>query len=312
MVLAGDAMLIVTLHGLGTTPLFQVDWTSTATWRGTDPIPVLADLGRMAALVVAYWVVAVLVAHVAQAGRRRGVRSNNTFPAQASQIARTLTLPALRRLAERAVGPALAVSVLASSTLTPTPAAAADDAPPIPVVVEVDIEAPLVETNLDDAGRESATERGVQETEPGTHPAPPPGAQPGAHPEGAPTGLPGRGASTTPAQGVPFPGSGVEVGHGVEAGTGGDPAGGPAAAGMQTQDQPSSPQHAATSHIVRPGDCIWDIAVGHLRSVDGSATAGELARYWAETVAANHDSIRSGDPDLIFPGETIRLPEIHR
>jgi hypothetical protein len=37
-------------------------------------------------------------------------------------------------------------------------------------------------------------------------------------------------------------------------------------------------------------------------------TAAEITPVWVEVIAANRDRLRSGDPDLIFPGEIVVLP----
>ncbi len=59
------------------------------------------------------------------------------------------------------------------------------------------------------------------------------------------------------------------------------------------------------------GDHLWAIAGKRLTEVRGQTPdEGEHARYWVRLVDANRGRIRSGDPDLIFPGEVIELPEV--
>ena len=36
----------------------------------------------------------------------------------------------------------------------------------------------------------------------------------------------------------------------------------------------------------------------------------EVHPYWVETIEINLDSLRSGDPDLIYPGEELMLPKL--
>jgi nucleoid-associated protein YgaU len=61
---------------------------------------------------------------------------------------------------------------------------------------------------------------------------------------------------------------------------------------------------------VRPGDSMWQLAEKRMRQWRGDAlTDADVAPYWLAVIAANHDRIRSGDPDLIFPGEVLILPE---
>jgi hypothetical protein len=64
------------------------------------------------------------------------------------------------------------------------------------------------------------------------------------------------------------------------------------------------------------GDNLWTIARDHLaratRRRAGDLSEREIARYWLDVVDANRAALRSGDPDVIFPGETIKLPPVAR
>lgn len=63
--------------------------------------------------------------------------------------------------------------------------------------------------------------------------------------------------------------------------------------------------------VVAPGDTLWALAEARLREALGSVPSEhEVAVYWAETVATNLDRLASDDPDLIFPGEEVRLPRV--
>jgi hypothetical protein len=65
-------------------------------------------------------------------------------------------------------------------------------------------------------------------------------------------------------------------------------------------------------HTVVAGEHLWGIARDHLGAAHGVSSAevpaGDVVPYWREVIAANRARIRSGDPDLIFPGERILLP----
>jgi nucleoid-associated protein YgaU len=59
-----------------------------------------------------------------------------------------------------------------------------------------------------------------------------------------------------------------------------------------------------TSYTVRPGDSLWRIAERHLGPrAKTTATAQEVARLWE----INQQRIGTGNPDLIFPGQTLRV-----
>jgi len=63
--------------------------------------------------------------------------------------------------------------------------------------------------------------------------------------------------------------------------------------------------------IVEKGDHMWKISERELaEALRREPGNDEIHPYWVETIAINRDSIRSGDPDLIFPGEEITLPDV--
>jgi nucleoid-associated protein YgaU len=71
---------------------------------------------------------------------------------------------------------------------------------------------------------------------------------------------------------------------------------------------------ATDSHEVVPGDNLWDIAAAHLAEATGrpaqALTDGEIASYWLRLMAANRGLLRSGNPNLIFPGERVICPPV--
>jgi nucleoid-associated protein YgaU len=56
-------------------------------------------------------------------------------------------------------------------------------------------------------------------------------------------------------------------------------------------------------HVVREGDTLWSIAAVTLRTED----AQRIARYWPRIHRANRTLI-GRNPNLIFPGQVLRLP----
>jgi hypothetical protein len=84
---------------------------------------------------------------------------------------------------------------------------------------------------------------------------------------------------------------------------------------------PSRPSRAAASPappparpgtlVVLPGQSLWSIAAGVVRQRLGAPpSSAPVGRYWAQLVAADQDRLPvPGDPDVIYPGIVIVLPE---
>ena len=69
--------------------------------------------------------------------------------------------------------------------------------------------------------------------------------------------------------------------------------------------------NVASTYEVRPGDHLWSIAEDVLTQRTGRAIVPdhEIAPFWRTLIEANRDSLRSGNPDLIYPGEVLTIPE---
>jgi outer membrane biosynthesis protein TonB len=77
-----------------------------------------------------------------------------------------------------------------------------------------------------------------------------------------------------------------------------------------TRSAPATPVESGrdlrgkNSYVVRPGDCLWQIAADLLSAgADTAAIEAEVARLWR----LNEDRIGTGDPSLIYAGTTLRL-----
>ncbi|MDH3189869.1 MAG: hypothetical protein OEM39_04415 [Acidimicrobiia bacterium] len=57
--------------------------------------------------------------------------------------------------------------------------------------------------------------------------------------------------------------------------------------------------------LVEEGDHLWSISSDHLNT---DATTAEISSLWRKVIAVNIDRLRSGDPDLIYPGEWVLVP----
>ncbi|MCP4306751.1 MAG: LysM peptidoglycan-binding domain-containing protein [bacterium] len=71
----------------------------------------------------------------------------------------------------------------------------------------------------------------------------------------------------------------------------------------------TEPSPTATKYTVVAGDSLWAIALREVgQGADGDAAA--VTSYWRQVMAANRTTLRSGDPNLIYPGEIVTLPEV--
>lgn len=80
-----------------------------------------------------------------------------------------------------------------------------------------------------------------------------------------------------------------------------------ALAGLPLPDRavaPRSREVVAASVVVRPGDSLWTIAA---RRLGPAASPADVASYWLRVRALNA-AVLGPDPDLIQPGQTLRLP----
>lgn len=63
--------------------------------------------------------------------------------------------------------------------------------------------------------------------------------------------------------------------------------------------------------VVKQGDHLWKISESHLNGALGRhATSREITPYWRRVIETNLTNLRSGDPDLIYPGEVVTLPVV--
>ncbi len=86
----------------------------------------------------------------------------------------------------------------------------------------------------------------------------------------------------------------------------------PPAFGSQVADRYLPVETAASpkqNWVVRSGEHFWSIATSHVGDTLGHPpTAPQVVEYWKSLVDANLEVIRSGNPDLIHPGEVLELP----
>ena len=62
--------------------------------------------------------------------------------------------------------------------------------------------------------------------------------------------------------------------------------------------------------LLTEGDHLWALAERRVSAVLGRPAADhEIAPYWRDVISSNPE-LRSGDPDIIYPGEVIVLPPL--
>ncbi len=62
--------------------------------------------------------------------------------------------------------------------------------------------------------------------------------------------------------------------------------------------------------VVEQGDHLWSISADQLEArLAHPPSAAEITPFWREVIEKNRNQLRSGDPDLIYPGETVVLPD---
>ena len=77
-----------------------------------------------------------------------------------------------------------------------------------------------------------------------------------------------------------------------------------------TLNIPATHQTAGDLHVVDNGDNLWKIAATELAEAhDGTKpTNAQIVPYWHDVIDTNEPGLRSGNPNLIYPGETVHLP----
>lgn len=77
-------------------------------------------------------------------------------------------------------------------------------------------------------------------------------------------------------------------------------------------EAPATAAAEAVTWTVRPGEDFWSIAEAVVtKRSSGPVNDGAVASYWSRLIAANRGRLpQPGDPDLLFPGQTLVLPPI--
>jgi LysM domain len=272
--IAVEAIAVFALHRLGNVTGFSPDWSDLGGWLATaTPEEAIATTLRLVALVLAWWLLVTTVLYAL--GRIAGL-------AGLVRSVEWATLPMVRRLADRAAAVSLAVMTVA--------------APAVAVIAPL----PALEHTSGQTAEDTKLAPPFPQPPQVTRVSPPGTVDP---------------ALPTP---VPVPQSGEDAYTPTPAGSEGTwaPPLAPPARRAVIRAATSSPAQqqveVPSEHVVVPGDNLWIIAERHLEQVTerGDLSDREVANYWVAVIEANRNRVRSGDPDLIYPGEVIVLPPI--
>jgi hypothetical protein len=203
-----------------------------------------------------------------------GLVARLTRAARLVRIADALSVPLVRHLLQGALGLTLAAGVVASSSGA-VPASGA----------RVDASAPVTATAValsDDDGTEPHAEPGASVRMVAVDDQDP------APPSERMVAL--EGASTARMVGLGPPGAGDDAPDAPE-----------------TADAPE----VAAEHEVVAGEHLWSIATDHLAAhLDRAPTDAEVTEHWQRLIDDNRERLANpDDPDLIFPGQRLVLPD---
>ena len=102
--------------------------------------------------------------------------------------------------------------------------------------------------------------------------------------------------------------SGGTGGSATEVLSAGEPPSG-TTSGLSPPDGVPSSTGASSAVTVESGDNLWSMSENELQNRLGRPpTEDETRQFWQQVVDSNSDNLQSGDPDLIYPGETIEFP----
>jgi hypothetical protein len=274
LLVAGEAIAVVALHRLGGIDGFAIPRHDLARWLQQTPSEDVLLAGvRLAALVAAWWLLGSTLLYVAA----RVTHLHGTAAALG-----WATLPAVRRWADRAA----AVSIVAATALGVGRPAAADPPPTsspatAPVVIDVDHRDPTTVPS-----RPPSSVRTGQSVDPSPVPSVP-SIDSAPRPPPIPTTAPLLPPIAQPPVVPVMPTA-------------------PAAS-------PIAPATGAT-HTVARGEHLWSIAAAQVATAIGRPPAelapADVASYWLRVVEINRPRLRSGNPNLVYPGEVVDLPPL--
>jgi hypothetical protein len=238
VLLAAESAAVVAVHRLGARAPFDLPLTELEPWLRAAPADALAAALRLAALAVAWWLLAATALYAGACVV--GSRGNGRFARTARELSARVTPRAIRVAVDRT----LVTSVAVGALLVPAGARA----------VAADDPSPRVIVDVRD-GRDPGSITSLPAETPGVSPVAPP----------------------------PLP--------------------------------PSAVVETVRIVVVAEGDNLWSLSADAVARATGRPRGAldddEIARYWVTVCDANRPTLRSGDVNLIYPGEVVVLPPVH-
>jgi hypothetical protein len=263
---------------LSAPPLAPSGWSAWA--AGRDPLIATFAVLRLLVLALSWYLVGVTSI---------GVLARVLRAASLIRLADALTLPALRRVLQGALGVSLATAMVVSSVPAPDRAARERSTVTLPAGAEATVTphgatVPMTLAALGDEDRitlehvESGRPMPLELLERARERAE--AAEREATSEATPDDTADRG--------------------GLD----------PQAPDRQAPAREAAPAGGGDGHVVVTGDSFWTIAQEALAERSGQTpTDAETATYWRQLVEANRDRLVDRDnPDLIFPGQRLVVP----
>jgi hypothetical protein len=268
---------IASFHAIGDGPLAAppIDPAGWLAWaEGRDPLVATFAVLRLLVLALSWYLVG---------ATSIGILARALRAASLIRLADALTVPALRRVLQTALGVSLATAMVASSVPASAPAARETSAVDLRTAGDDAVAAvgSSVEVTLAALGEEDQiTLEHVED------------------------------------DARPFSLSLLDRARAAEAAADGRTATESAAsepadtAGGESRGTPRPPSITAAEHVVVAGESFWTIADEVLTDrLDRTPTEAETAAYWERLVLANRDRLVDRDnPDLIFPGQSLSVP----
>ena len=290
LLVLAEAGAVRALHALAAVPGLAGPGTAPSAWphwlRVTPAEDVVAACVRLLAAGLAWWLLlSTVLAVVATLLRFRRLQA----------VSAALTASVVRHVVDRGVAALLTASI----TLGPIPLARAATPPTAAARGEMSLSTAAPEA----LARTGSPVGGLS----GWSPLPPVWSPSAPAASSTGTGTPASGAAPSSADAPGAPGA--PGAPDAPDALGSAPHGRP-----QSAPPPSHPDRQEEAleqavHVVVRGEHLWGIAQQQLRAVRLDAATPEVAEYWRRLITANREVLRSGDPDLIFPGETVALPE---